>query len=264
MNPKKEIILSCKFLLAGRRLLSGFGLPGIVAKAKHSAAFTLIELMLVIASISILMALLLPALNKAREMAKRISCLNNPRQIYLGFLMYENDFNNWMPTNKASPDIRWVAKLQPYVQGSLHEKEIAQPNTYAYNKVWWCPNACRTVIWSGYPYMGDISYGYNQNAFGAVWGYSKSYPNGLKFSMLKKPSAHLLTTEPHTALADPSTWAYMGRQASFSSNVYPRHEPFANTLFCDGHAESVRADYLSSFTSGNACYKTYPWNYELY
>ena len=77
-------------------------------------AFTLIELITVMAAISILAAMLLPALSRAKESARRINCVSNLRQLDLSLKFYANDNNGLFParTNYG----RWASVLQPDFQ----------------------------------------------------------------------------------------------------------------------------------------------------
>src|SRR5512147_2062826 len=61
-----------------------------------SKGFTLIELLVVIAVIAILMAILMPALNRAREQGKRAACLSNLKQLGLAWNLYADDNNDRM------------------------------------------------------------------------------------------------------------------------------------------------------------------------
>ena len=90
----------------------GTGFSSSFGKARSQpAAFTLIELLVVIAIIAILAALLLPALSKAKERAKRISCLNNVKQWTLSVLLYADDQENLMPRSSrpgGNANAYWV------------------------------------------------------------------------------------------------------------------------------------------------------------
>jgi len=79
-----------------------------------SQGFTLIELLVVIAIIAILAAMLLPALSQAKFRAQGIQCMNNMRQVMLGWKMYINDANGILAINANSHSLNWVSGYMDY------------------------------------------------------------------------------------------------------------------------------------------------------
>jgi prepilin-type N-terminal cleavage/methylation domain-containing protein/prepilin-type processing-associated H-X9-DG protein len=106
-------------------------------------AFTLIELLVVIAIIAILAAILFPVFARARENARRASCMSNLKQISLGILQYTQDYDETLPQWQTATNLGWATSVQPYVKS-------------------WQLFHCPSLSSSGAPSANVTDYSYNR------------------------------------------------------------------------------------------------------
>jgi prepilin-type N-terminal cleavage/methylation domain-containing protein/prepilin-type processing-associated H-X9-DG protein len=183
-------------------------------------AFTLVELLVVVAIIAILSAVLLPALAGAKQKAKNMRCLNNLKELGIGCAMYAVDNNDQLPET-SHQTASWIGKLA----------------VYGLTNVYICPfdtNAANHIA----------SYAINDfltpNPFGAP------QLDFSKFTSIPSPSETLHLAEiwggeigsDHFHFADASSGGYSAL-AFMQQVAVTIHQGKANYLFADSHVSSV-------------------------
>lgn len=225
---------------------------------KNRKSFTLIELLVVIAIIAILASMLLPALNKARDSAKKISCTSNLKQLGLGFAQYKIDFNDYIPalSNGTYPRITgrgtgdfyystWKRDIAPYL-GKTNKNYLTEPEAF-YETFLNCPGAVGDDIFNSYVMNSNIGAPNDELGAGTQYYLNPVRMVGKRFS---RPTQRVMAGDGCNANRTITMWNH-GRStatlvasgkwsaASRSDGLW-RHQEGQNWLFADGHVEWLR------------------------
>jgi prepilin-type N-terminal cleavage/methylation domain-containing protein/prepilin-type processing-associated H-X9-DG protein len=254
-------------------------------RQNKDSAFTLIELLAVIAIIGILAALLLTVVSQAKGRAQRTQCANNVRQLGLGLQEFATDHNTYSlyinPDDWNDPDhlAYWMPALQIAEFSRPKNSTIRLvSDEWLRQGIWKCPAANKP---SGWPQeKAHYDYGYNWFGMSAL---TDTYSLGLGgHNVWNQKNSHFPTPfTKESEVANPSEMMAIGDGFEGGNGIiqdgspillrtygltdylgstkrsFSRHQGKANVVFCDDHVESPTLEFLFEDTSDAALVR---WN----
>ena len=226
-----------------------------IPQPRVQPAFTLVEILVVIAIIAILAALLLSAVSQTKAKAQRIQCAGNLHQMGIGLqVILSNDHG--YPLYIENRYSSWINQME--IEGF----GISKPEPRFMEKgVWRCPSAKfhkssddEISMSYGYNAFGILQVGNRTNNFG-LHGYYDVKSNTripIKDSEVVVPSEMMAIGE-----SDGMTFMRNEPYDFYFYKMYLRHQNNANVVFCDGHVESPTLKFLFAATSDAALCR---WN----
>jgi prepilin-type processing-associated H-X9-DG protein/prepilin-type N-terminal cleavage/methylation domain-containing protein len=233
-----------------------------VRRPRPAAAFTLVELLVVIGIIAILMGILMPTLGRARESARRTQCASNLRQINLGLLMYTSEKKGALPYGGSIrlDDGSSATWFGGWDAGRVFSQEIGFLYTYLHNAD---INGCPYDFDHSRPFYGPTDYAYNYLYLGhgaADFIASGSWTppptsrvpgkGGTKVTMARNAaetvtffdSARVNNWHYTPGVPDRTPWGY---PPSYDMpSFHGRHNGYGNVAWLDGHVSMEQPAYL--------------------
>jgi len=239
-------------------LVKAFGGSAMIGGRK-SEAFTLVELLVVISIIALLMAILVPAIQKARGQARQLWCMSILRSFSLGHKQYLADTGKYLPHTGYEPYTPWYNNdsLRRSIGLSLVSREDKERRYPALQE--WAPNYPRKFICPAASYAMDhpedglypIDRSYGVNIDGDYWARKRGVGNIYdKEGWVKRPSAKILMADAldwwtGEAFSDSNDYFENGENwvgfETYGMTAY-RHYRYVNLLYWDGHCGRLSAE----------------------